>query len=353
MWSAVNQFDDSFDSDSPLHAAVRAVSLPIVTLLLQAGAIVDVENVWGQTPLQLLGEAPADSATAPEAIAEALLAAGADVKHKDTTGNTPLHDAWNVQCVKAVLAANAGADVAALNKDGRTPLHRRAQEFEDNAAGVAAAAACMDALLDGGADIDARIVVKDGLHAARLASRPPYDDWRGNTPLHDTIPSCCPAMVDALLVRGATPDARTARGLAPLDLLLCWAQRWGRDWAKDNAGDADAVNGRAVGGGRAAAREEKRRRVAETARLLVRASAWWRRRHALACYYAYGAEALAGAGAEAGAVDDAAGTATDGTDCRKSAGTNGEPTSASSSAGVHPSTGDTSPSPCPSPSPSS
>jgi ankyrin repeat protein len=53
-------------------------------------------------------------------MAELLLAHGADVRHRDTLGNTPLHEAGFKDLAELLLAN--GADVNATDNDGETPL---------------------------------------------------------------------------------------------------------------------------------------------------------------------------------------------------------------------------------------
>ncbi len=84
-----------------------------------------------------------------------------------------------------------GADINAADTYGRTPLHHRSASWKGG----------VDLLLSLGADIEAR-------------------DGRGHTPLHAAAESHKSASVHALLKRGANPHARTSSGDTPLELAL-------------------------------------------------------------------------------------------------------------------------------------
>ena len=144
------------DGLHPLHNAVFLGHKDIVALLIQKGAMVDAKDKLGRTPLvtfaatggkdieiprMLLaaGASPdIESAKADDSptalqyaaetgnieLAEMLIAAHADVNHRNVVGWTPLHQAVeNVrpQIVRLLIAH--GADVNLKNKLGKTPLY--------------------------------------------------------------------------------------------------------------------------------------------------------------------------------------------------------------------------------------
>ncbi|MFN0024776.1 MAG: ankyrin repeat domain-containing protein [Parvularculaceae bacterium] len=139
----------------PLHNAIMSGQKDIVTLLLQRGAVVDARDKLGRTPLvsfaamagsdieiaKMLLAAGAnpniesaeadDSPSALQYAAETgdieldklLIAARADVNHKNLYGWTPLHQAvQNVRPDIVRLLVAHGADVNLANKLGKTPL---------------------------------------------------------------------------------------------------------------------------------------------------------------------------------------------------------------------------------------
>jgi len=79
--------------------------------------LVNATNMNGWTPLHMAAQA------GHEAVAQVLLAAGADKDAKDRGGLTPLHRAaiCGHKAVARVLLA-AGADKNAMDKQGRTPM---------------------------------------------------------------------------------------------------------------------------------------------------------------------------------------------------------------------------------------
>lgn len=127
---------DGYDFNSPLHYAKSGT---VAQALIAAGADIEAVGQSNWTPLHAAGN--------PEA-AKALIAAGADVNRASKYGNMPLHAAGgdgNLAVLKILIAA--GAKVDARNTDGETPLHIAAEEGHANTA---------TALLDAGADGAAR-----------------------------------------------------------------------------------------------------------------------------------------------------------------------------------------------------
>ena len=117
---------------TPLLRAARASDLDAMHVLIEHGALVDLPQVGGVTPLMAaagLGASSIDTRgkfrTEPEAIAAAtlLIDAGADVNGHDERGRTALHAAAAQGYTDLVkfLAAH-GADLTAKDADGVTPL---------------------------------------------------------------------------------------------------------------------------------------------------------------------------------------------------------------------------------------
>jgi ankyrin repeat protein len=112
------------------------------------------------------------------AMAELLLAAGADVDARNDLGMTPLHIAQHASLVEVFVGH--GADVNARAQNGWTPLHVQAGESEDSGASEVIAA-----LLDAGADPNAR-------------------DAAGDTPLAIALGRDEAEKIDLLRAHGAT-----------------------------------------------------------------------------------------------------------------------------------------------------
>jgi ankyrin repeat protein len=183
----VNARDD--EGYTALHRACAAGNLPIVTILLEAGADIHArENESGMTPLF-----NADAGTS-----EYLIAGGADVNARTPKGMTPL--IWAVywkSIDKVTLLLKRGADVNAGAGSTKTALHIAA-----NWGHVAIAAL----LLEAGADPNAL----DGI---------------GWTPLHWAALEGGPEAAELLIRNGACLNARTAvawsiipAGSTPLDV---------------------------------------------------------------------------------------------------------------------------------------
>lgn len=147
---------DGRNGFTALHWAAERYRPAIARALIAAGAKVNAENKWQQTPLWV---AAWQAEQANTEIAHILVAAGADIARTDHKHNTPL-----------IMAARAG--------------HRP----------------MIDYLLELGADIEAR-----------------NDQGRG--PLFQAVAGGHADAVRLLLARGAEPNAKAA-GVAPLALAL-------------------------------------------------------------------------------------------------------------------------------------
>jgi ankyrin repeat protein len=117
---------------TPLLRAARAADIPSIERLLAAGALVDLPQREGLTPLMVAvgaGASPIDTRgkfrTALEALetAQVLLAAGAAIDARDARGRTALHYAAAAGYTDAaLLLVERGADPAAVDADGATPI---------------------------------------------------------------------------------------------------------------------------------------------------------------------------------------------------------------------------------------
>ena len=122
-------------------------------------------------------------------LAAVLIRSGADPDAKEAEGHTPLYRASTGDVARVLLEAGAAADVASGPTRG-TPLHQAARRGYVSVA---------EALLDRGATIDAR-------------------DAKGQTPLRRAV-NCRQLQIVRLLVQhGADPLAADRRGVIPLDV---------------------------------------------------------------------------------------------------------------------------------------
>jgi cytohesin len=123
-------------------------------------------------------------------IADLLIAKGANVEARDKNGATPLHQAaLKGNLAFATLLLQHGADVNARDGDGATPLHNAALSGHRELAAL---------LLDKGADREAR------------------DSESGATPLYHAAAWGRTALVELLIARGADINARNKASATPL-----------------------------------------------------------------------------------------------------------------------------------------
>jgi ankyrin repeat protein len=117
---------------TPLLRAARGADLAAIERLVKAGALIDLPQRDGLTPLMVAVGAGASSIdtrgkfrTALEALetADALLKAGAAIDLTDARGRTALHYAAAAGYTDvALLLVDRGANLAAVDADGVTPI---------------------------------------------------------------------------------------------------------------------------------------------------------------------------------------------------------------------------------------
>jgi ankyrin repeat protein/L-ascorbate metabolism protein UlaG (beta-lactamase superfamily) len=245
------------EGDTALHQAAgcrrgEEAALPLVRLLLEAGAAVEARNTSGQTPLLYASYAGF------RRVVELLVAKGAVVKYQDTNGRSPLHYAAREghPAVVELLLKN-GADPAAKDGQNRTPLDyavlrdRRAVveammklvSFDikgaDGSTLLHAAAAqgnigMVEDLLARGADParpapDGGTILlsylRGGLAAKALEEIGRGADVRvktgdGTPALHLAVKKGLEEVVAALLAKGADPGAADGTGVTALDISM-------------------------------------------------------------------------------------------------------------------------------------
>ena len=250
------------DGTSALHWAAHRDDRDLVTLLVGAGIDVNATDDHGVTALSLA------CVNGSVAVVETLLGAGADVNTARTNGETPLMTAarvGSVEVVRRLLAAGAdpnnteatlrqtalmlavaenhtpvarvllelGASVSARSTNRFTPLLFAAQQGNLDAARLllSAGANVNESAPEGiGGNTNARtrfiadtdaaalLVAIDSLHEEMALflldqGADPGHAGAGRTALHAAVQHRMPAVVTALLERGADPNARLERRL--------------------------------------------------------------------------------------------------------------------------------------------
>lgn len=110
--------------NSPMHLAVRSENVNIVKILLKAEAKVNVRNLAKETPVHIAVQSEKDDVN----ILKLLVNAGASVKTKDANKNSPLHLALfesNEKIIKFLL--ENGANPNARDEGRFTALHYACQ----------------------------------------------------------------------------------------------------------------------------------------------------------------------------------------------------------------------------------
>jgi uncharacterized protein len=199
----------SADGTTALHWATRNNDAMLVDRLLRAGAAPHPENRYGVTPIALACE------SGSAAIVERLLKAGVSANATGPYGETALHTcahAGNTAAVRVLIAAGASLDPGDSWR-GQTPLMWAAAEGHPET---------MQALIDAGADVDARSSI---IEWERQRTDEPRDKWLppgGWTPLLLAARENCVKCVDVLSAAGADlntvdPERHTALIVALLN----------------------------------------------------------------------------------------------------------------------------------------
>jgi ankyrin repeat protein len=180
----------SADGTTALHWAVRNNDAMLVDRLLRAGAKPQAENRYGVTPIALACE----SGSAP--IVKRLLEAGVSANATGPYGETALHTCaytGNTAAVRVLISAHASIDPGDSWR-GQTPLMWAAAKSHPET---------MQALIEGGADINARSTI---IQWERQRTDEPRDKWLppgGWTPLLLAARENCVTCIDVLAKAGA------------------------------------------------------------------------------------------------------------------------------------------------------
>lgn len=219
----VRELDENRTQDTPLHTVGATGDVEIARLLLDAGAVLEVEDADGSTPLH-----NACLMRRREMVAF-LLERGASVRRRDHNAAYALSFAvsgGDTAVVRQVL--EAGADLYFRDANGLTLLHLAVSR---------GLGALVDTLLARGEDVNARSTPGDTplmwavarnqpALAERLlthGARPGLGNEHGETPLHRAAEGGNLEMGRLLLAWGANANAGTGHGWDPTPLhYTCW-----------------------------------------------------------------------------------------------------------------------------------
>jgi ankyrin repeat protein len=198
---------DSADGTTPLHEAVYQGDAAEVARLLKAGADPAATNVFGANPMMLAAQ------RGDAALLRLLLDAGADVESANSEGETALMVVARTGSVEAArLLLKRGANVHAREEwGGQTALMWAAAQGQPEMIRVLAKA---------GARVNERSAVRDWQRRVTAEGRP-KDMYRGGlTPLLFAAREGCVACIEALLDAGADIDLDDPDGTTALVMAL-------------------------------------------------------------------------------------------------------------------------------------
>lgn len=191
------------DGSTALHWAVIHNDVELVNRLLKARAKVDVTNDYGASPLS---EAAVLGNTA---VLASLIKAGADVNTPNAYGQTPLMvvaRTSNVEAAQLLLRHHANVN-AAESLRGQTALMLAAANGQPE---------MIRLLVKHGADVNARSTVHNWERQVSGEPRAQYRPLGGLTPLLFAARAGCLACVEALVEAGADIDMADPEGITPL-----------------------------------------------------------------------------------------------------------------------------------------
>jgi ankyrin repeat protein len=195
------------DGSTPLQWAVYEGNAGEVRRLIDAGADVALANDYGATPMSLAAE------VADTQVLRMLLDAGADADSPNPEGMTALMAVartGNVEAAKLLIDHGATVD-ARENFGGQSALMWASARRHPQ---------MIELLLAHGASIDARSTHRDYQRHITAEGRPKSLDSGGFTALLYAARENCGACVDVLLEKGADIDLPDPDGVSPLHIAI-------------------------------------------------------------------------------------------------------------------------------------
>lgn len=217
------------DGMTPLALAAESGHAAVVQMFLDVDTLdVDVSCKHGRTPLWY-------STGARDMTFSVLLARGADPRHSDVDGWSPLHRAtfWRNTKVVEILVGDSRVDVNSRDKSGKTPLHTAVENsvysvvklllacdgidpnVEDNDGDTAllssARLLCKSPERDGNGSIAGILAANDKVDVNR-------QDSAGHTALAFAAWAGDDRLVSLLLAHSADPDVANSSGKTALEL---------------------------------------------------------------------------------------------------------------------------------------
>jgi uncharacterized protein len=195
------------DGTTALHWAAHHANLELVDALLKRGALVNIRNDYGASPMS-------EAAFAGDAaLIRRLLAAGADVESANPDGQTALMvlaRGGQVDAAKVLLARGAKVNAKEAWRSQTALMWAAAQKHP----------AMVSLLIKHGADIEARSLVNNWERQITSEPRNQARPSGGYTPLLYAARSGCLECAKILVTKGANPNLRDPDGVSALLLAI-------------------------------------------------------------------------------------------------------------------------------------
>ncbi|MEM1047074.1 MAG: ankyrin repeat domain-containing protein [Pseudomonadota bacterium] len=216
------------DDETLLLVAAMTLHLGAVRSLIAWGADIEACDGNGQRPLTaaLREHRWKDG----EAVILALIEAGADCLREGMFGMTPLHYAAGTgspAIIRALLDAGADVNARSANRNGKAPIHDAADDGNTSAVELLIGAGAATDIADGDGQTGLHLACEYG-HVEtvkafiRAGCNPDHPDPKGRTPLHFAARNGEHDMIRVLMIAGADPLAEDFLGQTPMQILTAF-----------------------------------------------------------------------------------------------------------------------------------